>query len=245
MNVTLKLPTARTTLTQILPVIRNIENAIVESASEEIQASGAAISCRAGCGACCRQMVPLSIFEAEALTAWLATLPEAEMIPIRERFHRTLSTLRDAGVLDTILEGSWMLDEQRTAKLAEDYFRAGVPCPFLIDESCSIHPIRPLNCREYLVTSPPELCNDPWANPVSGVNLPLRLSRALFAFGQQVERGPCGWIPLVFLLAWGESGATPGESVAGSGIEVFRKFLDQVSAVSFAKPADPQPAEPS
>jgi Fe-S-cluster containining protein len=36
-----------------------------------------------------------------------------------------------------------------------------MPCPFLEDESCSIHPDRPLVCREYLVTSPAELCAGP------------------------------------------------------------------------------------
>ena len=40
-----------------------------------------------------------------------------------------------------------------------------------------------------------------------------------------------GALPLVFLLAWSKGGAKPGELVAGAGPEVFRKFLDQISAV--------------
>jgi hypothetical protein len=177
-------------------------------------------------------MVPVSLFEAEALTEWLRTLPEARRAELGERFHRALSTLRDAGVIDSILNNEWILDHERTMQLAIDYFHAGVPCPFLEDESCSIHPIRPLSCREYLVTSPPELCQDPSVHEVSGIRLPLKLSRALFAFGQRMEQDPRGWIPLVFLLAWGKSGARPGDRVAGSGPEVLKGFLEQVTGVS-------------
>ena len=236
------LPPGRTTLTQLLPVIQNLENAIIGRVAEEAQSVGSPISCRAGCGACCRQMVPISLFEAEALTEWLKTLPENQLAVLHERFHRALTALRASGVLKDILDENWMLDEQHTTKLATDYFHAGVPCPFLENESCSIHPIRPLSCREYLVTSPPEFCQDPSVHNVSGVQLPLRLSRAMFAFGQQIEQDRRGWIPLVFLLAWGRSGARPGDSVAGSGGEVLKKFLDQVAAVAEAGPGNqPQP----
>jgi Fe-S-cluster containining protein len=245
LTASVQLPTSRTTLTQLLPVIQNLENAIIGRVSEEAAAVDRPISCRAGCGACCRQMVPVSIFEAEALTAWLSTLPEDRMADLRERFHRALSALRDAGVIDSILDGTWVLDEDQSTQLAIDYFHAGVPCPFLEDESCSIHPIRPLACREYLVTSPPALCRDPSVNDVSGVHLPLRLTRALFAFGEEVEHDRRGWIPLVFLLAWEKSGARPGDLVAASGPELFKKFLDRLVAVCKPDSSSSHPAAPA
>jgi Fe-S-cluster containining protein len=232
LNASVKLPAGRTTLTQLLPIIQNLENAIVNRIGEEANKAGKSISCRAGCGACCRQMVPVSLFEAEALTAWIQTLDEEQRSELERRFHAALSRLRDAGVIEKILKEDWLLDQEHTTQLAIDYFHAGVPCPFLEDESCGIHPIRPLSCREYLVTSPPELCKDPSVNEVAGIRLPIKLSRALFAFGQQLEQDPRGWIPLVFLLAWGESAAKPGEHVAGTGKEVLGMFLDQVTKTS-------------
>lgn len=232
LNASVHLPAGRTTLTELLPIIQNLENAIVERVSDDAAGLGRPISCRAGCGACCRQMVPVSLFEAEALSDWLATLPEDRLAALRERFHRALSALRDAGVINAILDEKWLLDEESGTQLAVDYFHAGVPCPFLENESCSIHPIRPLSCREYLVTSSPELCKDPSIHEISGVRLPLRLSRAVYLLAQQLTKDRRGWIPLVFLMAWANGGARPGEFVAGSGPEVFRKFLDQVSAIS-------------
>ncbi|HEX3469690.1 MAG TPA: YkgJ family cysteine cluster protein [Silvibacterium sp.] len=229
LNASANLPAGQTTLTQLLPIIQNLENAIVGRIGEEAVQEGSPISCKAGCGACCRQLVPVNFFEAEALTEWMATLPEERRTELEGRFHRALLALRNAGVIDKILDDRWPREPQATTQLAIDYFHAHVPCPFLEDESCSIHPIRPLSCREYLVTSPPALCQDPSANQVAGVRLPLKLSRVLFAIGQQMSQDPRGWIPLVFLMAWGKGGERPGDYFSGTGEEVLRRFLKQVA----------------
>ena len=238
LNASAVIPSGHTTLTNLLPVIQNLENAILSQVSAEAVQAGSPISCRAGCGACCRQLVPVSLFEAEALMLWMKSLPEERRTQLEERFNRALSALREAGVLDSILDQSWALEQEKATELAIEYFHAGVACPFLEDESCSIHPFRPLSCREYLVTSSPELCRDPAKNDVAGVQLPLKLSRVLYTFGQKMEQDPRGWIPLVFLLAWGKSGAKPGDYVSGSGPEVLRKFLKQVSELSNSQKKD-------
>jgi Fe-S-cluster containining protein len=230
-----EVPTGQTTLTELLPIIQKLDSAIVDGIGERARSVGKPVSCRAGCGACCRQLVPVSLFEAEALIAWMQTLPEERRTELEQRFHRALSRLRDAGVIDKILNSDWALGEEQATRMAIEYFHAGVPCPFLENESCSIHPIRPLSCREYIVTSPPELCKDPSIHDVSGVPIPIKLSRALYRFGQQMEHDLRGWVPLVFLLAWGKSGARPGDFVSGTGKEVLGRFLDQVAAVTVAK----------
>ena len=228
-------PAGRTTLTELLPIIQNLENAIVGRVAEEASDAGTPISCGPKCGACCRQMVPVNLFEAEALMEWIRSLPEERQAELEARFHRALTALRDAGVIEKILNESWVAGGEPATQLAIDYFHAGVPCPFLEDESCGIHPMRPLSCREYLVTSAPALCKDPTTDKVAGVRLPLKLSRVLYAFGREMEQDPRGWIPLVFLLAWGKSGVRPGERVAGTGEEVLKMFLAQAAAVAGAE----------
>lgn len=243
LNFSVTLPGGRTNLTELLPIIQGVENAIVGRAGEEAQEAGTPISCRAGCGACCRQLVPVSLFEAEALSNWISTLPEEKRVEIERRFHRALTALRDAGVIDKILEQEWVEDGDLTTQLAIDYFHAGVACPFLENESCSIHPMRPLSCREYLVTSPPELCADPSVNTVSGVKLPIKLSRTLYSFGREMEQDRRGWIPLVFVLAWQKSGAKPGEYVSGTGEEVLRRFLERAMGTAPVEAEEPTPSE--
>ena len=229
LHATAILPAGQTNLTQLLPILQNLENAIVARVSEAAAEAGSPISCGPGCGACCRQLVPLSLFEAEALSEWMRSLPEDRQAELAARFHRALLALREAGVVDKIVGERWIRDPDLTTDLAIEYFHAGVACPFLENESCSIHPIRPLSCREYMVTSPPALCADPSVHSVAGVQLPLKLSHALYAFGRQIEENGRGWLPLVFLLAWSRSGAKPGECVSGTGDEVLRRFLEQAT----------------
>lgn len=238
LNASAVVPAGRTTLTALLPIIQNLENAMIAKASEEASAAGTPISCGPRCGACCRQLVPVSLFEAEALTSWLRSLPEEQRRKLEARFHHALLALRDAGVIDKLVQQDWTTEKEAAAQLAIDYFHAAVPCPFLDNESCSIHPIRPLSCREYMVTSSPELCRDPSIHQVSGVQLPLKLSRALFRYGAEIEHDPRGWLPLVFLLAWGRSGATPGDRVSGTGEEVLRGFLENAIGSVPTEPAE-------
>lgn len=232
-------PAGQTNITTLLPVLQNFESAMLGRVAREAEAAGHPISCKAGCGACCRQMVPVSIFEAEALGAWVRSLPDEQQQALEARFHQTLLRLRDTGIIQRLIEEDWFADNDTAKLMAIDYFHLGVPCPFLVDESCSIHPIRPLICREYLVTSPPELCKDPATNDVAGVQLPIKLSRALFRMGSELEQDKRGWIPLVFLFAWMKSGADPGAAFAGTGPEVFRTFLEHL-ATSIPASATPQ-----
>ncbi len=104
------------------------------------------ISCGPGCGACCRQAVPVTAAELRAIRAWLDALPDDERLAHDRRIAATKARL-DASDAEAI-----GMENERA------YFALGIPCPFLVDESCSIHPARPLACREYVVTSDPVHC---------------------------------------------------------------------------------------
>jgi Fe-S-cluster containining protein len=65
-----------------------------------------------------------------------------------------------------------------------EYFRLRIACPFLEDESCSIHPERPLVCRQHLVTSPSKQCSNPVPENITRVVLGANVSDAL----KRIER---------------------------------------------------------
>lgn len=146
-------PAGPVAVEDVLPIVQGLSSLFAARATARVEAEGRAVSCRAGCGACCRQLVPVAPAEARALARLVEALPEPRRSRVRDRFDRALETLNALGILE------W-LDQDPASRHAVgmDYFRAGVACPFLEDEACSIHPDRPLACREYLVTSPPELC---------------------------------------------------------------------------------------
>ncbi len=222
-------PAGKTTLTGLLPVIQDFDSSLIDRVVGEATEEGHPVSCRAGCGACCRQMVPLSIFEAEALGEWFNNLPIQRQAELERRFHSGLIRLKEAGVLDKIMSPDWGPDEKSFVDMAVEYFHAGVACPFLEDERCSIHPIRPLVCREYLVTSPAELCQDPSINQVSAIHLPLKPSQALYRIGQELTHDAKGWMPLIFLLAWSKRRLKPGDYYTGTGQEVLRIFMENLT----------------
>jgi Fe-S-cluster containining protein len=221
-------PAGQTNLTAILPVIQSLDDSFISGVTAQLSEAGFHVSCKAGCGACCRQMVPISIFEAEALSDWIRSLPEVRQQELAGRFHQTLLALAKAGLIDRIVSQNWFDATESARKLALDYFYQNLPCPFLEEESCSIHPIRPLICREYLVTSSPKFCEDPAGMQVVPARLPLNFSRILNSIGAELERDSRGWIPLVFLFAWMESGARPGASVAGVGPQVLYEFVKRM-----------------
>jgi Fe-S-cluster containining protein len=218
-------PAGQTNLTQILPVLQAMDDSQIAGVASQLSQIGRTISCKAGCGACCRQMVPLSIFEAEALTTWIRSLPQARQQELERRFDEALRKFAASGFIDRLVNEDWFAETESARQLATEYLYHRIPCPFLENESCSIHPIRPLICREYLVTSPAEHCYDPATLKAEPVPLPLRFARALSRVGAKLENHSRGWIPLIFLFAWMKADAHPGDSVSGEGPQVLYEFV--------------------
>ncbi|HEX5430886.1 MAG TPA: hypothetical protein VFW83_02890, partial [Bryobacteraceae bacterium] len=50
---------------ELIPILYGLTDAVVSMSESRTVENGKSISCRAGCGACCRQLVPVS--EPEAL----------------------------------------------------------------------------------------------------------------------------------------------------------------------------------
>jgi Fe-S-cluster containining protein len=222
-------PTGQTNLVQLLPVLQALDDGLVQAATAQRAKEGVHVSCKAGCGACCRQMVPISIFEAEFLANWMRTLPEERQEQLAERFHRGLQALQAAGILERMESAEAFALDDAGREFAIDYLRQQIPCPFLEAESCSIHPIRPLVCREYLVSSPPEHCGYPSAHKPEAINVLLRLARVLNSTAAELEPGTRGWIPLLFLPVWMEKDEHPGSQIAGSGPDVLGKVFQHIA----------------
>jgi hypothetical protein len=110
-------------------------------------------------------------------------------------------------------------------ELALAYFALGIACPFLEDEACSIHPDRPLSCREYLVTSPASECARPTAETVKRVPMPVKVSLALFHSGKEAGAREARWVPLILALEWAGSHVEPGPRPASEMLDEVLKNL--------------------
>ncbi|MDI1328154.1 MAG: YkgJ family cysteine cluster protein [Brevundimonas sp.] len=188
-SVEMTVPAGLVTVEDVLPIVHGLSSLFATRATARVAAEGQEVSCRAGCGACCRQLVPVAPAEARALARLVEAMPEPRRRHVRRRFEAALDTLAPLGLMER-------LDQNRDDRqgIAREYFAAGVACPFLEDEACSIHANRPLSCREYLVTSPPDLCAA-LAPGIERVALEARPSLALLSADLRD-----GWLPLVLSL---------------------------------------------
>ncbi len=209
-SLTVTVSTGPTTPRDMLPFARAITEVATRVAAEDAAAAGEPVTCRAGCGACCRQLVPISEPEAYLIAELVAALPEPRRSAVRERFAAARRRLEEAGLLDALLHPAPWGDGERL-RISRDYFALGLPCLFLEDESCSIHPDRPLVCREFLVSSPAERCRDPYAGGVTRVDLPVVPPFRTFAVaaGGTPVGEPIRWVPLVVAPEWAAAHPEP------------------------------------
>jgi Fe-S-cluster containining protein len=210
---------------ELLPPLREFADTVVQLGIRRAEEEGGTLSCKAGCGACCRQLVPISRSEAHRLREYVHALPEPRRSEVLGRFAEARRQLQAADVLDK-LERPQGFDPEELRPLGLDYFRAGVPCPFLDEESCSIYAERPIACREYLVTSPAEECARPTPETIRCIPLAAQVSGALRKLdgGRALPAGP--WVPLVLALDWAE--AHPEPPPKGTGPDLLKEFFQNL-----------------
>ncbi|HEV7662264.1 MAG TPA: YkgJ family cysteine cluster protein [Chloroflexota bacterium] len=208
----------------LVDAARQLTDLVVERGVTRVVQAGLAVSCRKGCGACCRQVVPISQPEARRLGDLVEGFDEPRQSAVRARFAAAGERIDSAGLRQRLLLPAELSDGERQA-LAVDYLRLGVACPFLEDESCSIYADRPLVCREYLVTTPAAHCGDPDLGPVVRIPLAGRVSVALGQLEAPTAERGVWWLPLTLALEWAERPAARDESLPKPALDLLRDLL--------------------
>jgi Fe-S-cluster containining protein len=227
LKMSVTVPAGPTRLDDLVPLLQILSDNVVASAENEAAAHGACISCRKGCGACCRQLVPISPVEARHVARLVHDLPEPRRGQIVARFASARRKLESAGIWQR-LNDRQQWPEEGVSEIGLEYFRLGIPCPFLEDESCSIHRDRPLTCREYLVTSPAENCASPAPNTIDWLPMPAKVwvaaARCEPAAGSDRY---LNWVPLIQALDW--VAEHPEPPAQRSGPELLRQVIENLA----------------
>ena len=226
----LEVPTGFVPVTAIVPLMRRLGEQAQALEERKSIAAGHPISCRMGCAACCRMLVPVSAPEAFALKDMIQALPDArraetmkKLVDARVRLERTGLLTR----LTDIAETTKPLTDEEMEPVNREYYALRMPCPFLDNETCSIYEDRPAACRELLVTTPAELCQDMIKNQVRALPVPVRISTALGALWSELAGGPARLIPLPIALDWAERHRTE-RNLVWKGTQLLDKALDKV-----------------
>jgi len=182
--------------------------------------------------ACCRQLVPLSPPEAAMIFEFVESMPEPQKSEVRIRFSVALRHLKERGLLERLdrLQNPLMSDEEYDA-ITREYFLAQVPCPFLANECCGIHEVRPSMCREYLVNSPAENCKNPSSGRVTRLPISLRLSEALARTWASVSKGYVQVVPLILALEWTKENES-ARSTGADSVQLLTTLLGHISDIA-------------
>jgi len=200
-------PTGFIPITSIVPVARRLGDEAAQLVVQHTLAAGHTISCRIGCAACCRMLVPLSAPEAFALREYVEQLPSDRQAHLLKRLSDTKARLMRAGLwdrLNDVAEASRLVTDEELDPINRSYYALRIPCPYLEDELCSIYESRPSACRELLVTSPAELCQDFAQNPVTPLPVSMQISSILGLVWGTLTDSPPRLIPLPAALEWAE-----------------------------------------
>lgn len=225
-RVEMVVPMGEVPMERLLPALRTTADAFIAYGTEVSAAAGKPVSCAKGCWACCRQLVPLAHAEARQLATLVEELPEPRRSVVRERFAEALRRVEAAGLLPSLMGRTGRVAAE-AVDLAMDYFRLGIACPFLEDESCSIYHDRPIACREYLVTSPPACCDALTTETIEPVALPTRVWAAVAREENGIPNSdPATCVPLVMAPSWAARNPEPGPLRPGPEIlqKVYARF---------------------
>jgi uncharacterized protein len=120
------------------------DTGIAVAIRSEEKRSGKKLACTKGCGNCCAHQSDLPFYPHELVGIYWYVS------------ERMVSPSRD--LLKGRLQGH----------------KAGSPCPFLIENACSIHPVRPIGCRQFNVfTATCAVGEDPYYTRRDDVLVPI------------------------------------------------------------------------
>lgn len=203
----------------VVVAAQGIGEALVSRAIEGASREGSPVRCAPACDACCHHAAPVSPLEARTLARAVRAMPVADREAFEARLATVLSEAESRGLVELARRAAMGED----VPLSEAWRRAHLPCPFLVDRACVAYAARPLVCREYMVSSPPEACSgdDPRrirrvvASPSVAARLQA-LSASLFP-----EEPPRDVLPLAVARALGRLDDTP----RAPGIQLLQRLI--------------------
>ncbi len=183
----------------MLPVFQKLANTFTDIAVRQAEQAGGVISCQKGCGACCRQPIPLMEVEIYYIATLINQLPEPRRTEIKSRFEAAATHFEENGWQQQFEAAT---DETELKAANRAYFFEGIACPFLEEESCSIYLQRPVACREFMVTSPATACFTDEQEAIQKIPVEVSALTGLSHFGATGRLSPKNFLPMVFAPEW-------------------------------------------
>ena len=137
---------------------------------KKIEDEGKTITCKEGCSFCCSLYIEANLQECESIVYYLYQ-HDSILSGYLDRYPAWREKIRQNGDLHKQCGHYWDRDFEGLKKQEalevldgfkeenERYRLQNLPCPFLVNNLCSIYEVRPYVCAVYVSTSPPQWCD--------------------------------------------------------------------------------------
>jgi Fe-S-cluster containining protein len=207
-------PTGFVPIASIVPMMRSLGQQVQSLEQERLLTSGRTISCKKGCSACCRMLVPLSAPEALAFQQAFEQYDQQTKSRLIARLDAAKLRLAQSGLLEQLVnlaESADGVSDEAVEPINRAYYALRMPCPFLDHDACLIYEDRPSACRELAVTSPASLCDNLLNPAIQPVPVSMRISTALGLLWGELTASVPRLIPLPLALDWARQHQADGE----------------------------------
>ncbi len=148
-----------------------IDEAAAQGLDQLRRDEGIVATCKLGCSCCCRYHIQTNLVEARTLVQYIKRELSAEQIEaLQERTRRWHQW-------DNSQPGRYGSEDLDESITPSNYDPC---CPLLVDNTCSIYPVRPVVCRTHFVSSDPSSCCAA-INPKSTYDIPTVLKSVVAA----------------------------------------------------------------
>lgn len=117
--------------------------------------------CAKGCHYCCHQFISIIPVEELAITRYIKNEIHYQ---VRKQLCKRIIEWFE--YFDQHTPKHFIVSTEHIQEFEKQCAKDKYPCPFLIDNACSIYPVRPIVCRTHAVTTPIQTCEEnPLNNP--------------------------------------------------------------------------------
>lgn len=188
------------TLADIVPLAQTLSNKMTDVFKKDLAQKGTPLACAKGCAAaCCYQLIFLTVPEAFYLIEKISQMSQqkrTEIMQTCQRIAQNIKTRKHEYRLQTRPE-----DDPKLTKLAKWYSTLTQPCPFLCENACMIYELRPIICRDWLVTGSDTQCKI-FDSGERKITMPLHLANDLANLASKLENTDEEFIILPCIFQW-------------------------------------------
>ncbi len=210
LNCTISVDNHRARLTDLVPPARTLCTEVINATVKAMSDRGFGITCTKGCSHCCNYLISVSSAEAFAIAEEISAMPAFKRSALFRSAIAAAKHVLDRSAtiqyLDPLRLDSF--DNNVLLRISKWYADLNLMCPFQANNTCMIYDIRPLACREHLVSCAASVCKFGSPGMPHVVTLPVNIANVLMRTGAKLQNIASEAILLPLIAPYAETNTT-------------------------------------